>query len=155
MDRRLGILVMALALVFLVLSLAAGAPKEQKVTITMKEYSFSPARVTLQAGVPAEIVLVNRGKIKHEFMVYQTPKGKISDWDGYIMPNTYFKDMGEVEGEFEGFGSVAGTRIFEIEVQPGKSATIAFTPNRKGTFEIGCHVEGHYEAGMKAVFVVK
>ena len=155
MNRKLGILVLALALVLLVFSLAAGAEKKQKVTITMKDFSFTPARVTLQAGVPAEIVLVNKGKVEHEFLVYETPKRKVSDWDEYAMANTYFKNMGEVEGEFEGLGAVAGSSIFEVKVLQGKRAELKFTPNRKGTFEIGCHVQGHYEAGMKAVLVVK
>lgn len=155
MGRKLEILAVAASLVFLASTWTAGAAKEQKVTITMREYSFSPARVTLQAGVPAEIVLVNKGKIKHEFMVYDTPKGTVSDWDEHVMANTYFKDMGEVEGEFEGIGAVAGTRVFEVEVQPGKRAELKFTPTRKGTFEIGCHYEGHYEAGMRGVLVVK
>jgi len=70
--------------------------------------------------VPAEIVLVNKGKVEHEFMVYTAPKAKIADWDKYIMKTTYFKDMGEVEGEFEGIGAVAGTSVFEVEVKPGK-----------------------------------
>ncbi len=149
------ILAAAIVLVLLMFGVAAGAAKEQKVTITLKEFSFTPARVTLQADVPAEIVLVNKGKVEHEFLVYDTPKGKISDWDEYVMANTYFKDMGEVEGEFEGTGAVAGTRIFEVEVKPGKVAELKFTPARKGAFEIACHVTGHYEAGMKGVLVVK
>jgi len=79
----------------------------------------------------------------------------VADWDAHIMPNTYFQGMGEIKGEFEGTGAIAGTSIFEVEVKPGKTAVLIFTPNRRGTFEIGCHVEGHYEAGMKAVFIVK
>lgn len=136
-------------------SLAVAAEKEQKVTITLTEFKFTPAKVTLRAGVPAEIVLVNKGKVEHEFMVYDVPKGKVSDWDEYIMDTTYFKDIGEVEGEFGGIGAVAGTRIFEVEVKPGRRAELKFTPKKTGTFEIGCHVEGHYEGGMKGTLVVK
>ena len=40
-------------------------------------------------------------------------------------------------------------------MRPGKRAELKFTPTRKGTFELACHVEGHYEAGMKDVLVVK
>lgn len=149
------ILVVAALLVFLTIGWAAGGAKEQKITITMREFSFTPAKITLQAGVPAEIVLVNKGKVNHEVMVYDTPKGKVSDWDDYAEESTYFKDMGEVEGEFPGVGSVAGTSIFEVQVRPGKSAELKFMPKRTGTFEIGCHYEGHYEAGMKGVLTVK
>ncbi len=148
-----------LALVMLFVSLGfgwtAGAAKEQKITIALNEFNFSPAKVTLQAGVPAEIKLVNKGKVEHEFQVYVTPRGKVSDWDEYAMTNTYFKDMGEVETEFEGIGAVAGTRVFEVKVQPGKEAGLKFTPTRRGIFEMACHTEGHYEAGMKGVLTVK
>lgn len=155
MERKLEILGVTLAVVLLVFGLAAGAAKEQKVTITLTDFKFTPAKITLRVGVPAEIALVNKDKVEHEFMVYATPKGKIPDWDEYAMANTYFKNMGEVEGEFEGIGAVAGTSVFEVEVKAGKRAELIFTPTRKGTFEIGCHVEGHYEAGMKAVLVVR
>jgi len=147
------------ALVMLFVSLGfgwtAGAAKEQKITIVLNEFNFNPANVTLRASVPAEIKLVNKGKVEHEFQVYVTPKGKVSDWDEHAMANTYFRDMGEVETEFEGTGAVAGTRVFEVKVQPGKEAALKFTPTRKGTFEMACHVAGHYEAGMKGVLVVK
>jgi uncharacterized cupredoxin-like copper-binding protein len=155
MRNVLLLLAVAVLVVILSFSTATGAGKEQKVSITMTDFKFAPSRITLQAGVPAEIVLRNKGKVEHEFMVYTVPKGKVSNWDEYVMPNTYFQDMGEVEGEFPGLGAVAGTRIFEVEVKPGRSAELKFTPTRKGTFEIGCHVEGHYEAGMKGVLVVK
>ena len=151
-----------LARVFLVLLLVAGlslaataAPKAQKVTLTMTDFKFTPNKVTVTAGTPVEITLVNKGKVEHEFMVYPAPKSKPGDWDEYLIPNTYFQKMGEVEVEFEGQGAVAGSSIFEAEVKAGKRATVHFTPNRKGTFEIGCHVEGHYEAGMKGTLTVK
>ena len=63
--------------------------------------------------------------------------------------------MGEVEVVFRNQGAGASTRNFEVELEKGKGATVLFTPSKKGTFEIGCHVEGHYEAGMKGTFVVK
>ncbi len=155
MRKWLVVAVVAALLVFVTYGGATGAAKAQKITITMTEYKFTPAKISLQAGVPVEIVLVNKGKVEHEFMVYKTPTGKIDDWDEYIMPNTYFQGMGEVKGEFAGVGAVAGTSVFEVEVAKGKTAELSFTPTQKGTFEIGCHSEGHYEAGMKGVLIVK
>ncbi len=153
--RVTGRLVLVMLFVSLGFGWTAGAAKEQKISIVLDEFSFTPTKVTLQAGVPAEIKLVNKGKVAHEFQVYVTPKSRVSDWDEYAMANTYFKDMGEVETEFEGTGAVAGTRVFEVEVQPSKEAELKFTPARKGTFEMACHVAGHYEAGMKGVLTVK
>jgi uncharacterized cupredoxin-like copper-binding protein len=150
--------VQACLVVLLVAGLSLGAtaaPKAQRVTLTMTDFKWTPATVTVTAGTPVEITLVNKGKVEHEFMVYPAPKRAPADWDAYLMTNTLFRDMGEIEVEFEGQGAVAGVSIFETEVKPGRKATVHFTPNRKGTFEIGCHVEGHYEAGMKATLIVK
>ncbi|MDQ7843846.1 MAG: hypothetical protein QN141_13320 [Armatimonadota bacterium] len=74
----------------------------------MTDFRFTPARITLQANVPAEIVLVNKGTVEHEFMVYKTPAGKVDDWDEFVMSNTYFQNLGEVEGEFPGVGTRRG-----------------------------------------------
>lgn len=40
-------------------------------------------------------------------------------------------------------------------IQPGKTGTLTFTPNAKGTFEFYCSVPGHKEAGMKGTLVVQ
>ncbi|MDQ7820875.1 MAG: cupredoxin domain-containing protein [Armatimonadota bacterium] len=153
--RRCGTLVAAAVAMGVALGPAAAAPKQQKVTVTLTEFKFTPATVTLQAGVPAVVTLVNKGTVEHEFMVYGRPAQAVDDWDEYAMANTYFQGLGEVEVEFAKQGAVAGTNLFEVEVQPNRTATVVFTPTKKGTFEIGCHVEGHYEAGMKGTLVVK
>jgi uncharacterized cupredoxin-like copper-binding protein len=151
--RRIGVLLVVAAVVS-ALGPAAAAPK-QRVTITLTDFRFTPATITLQAGVPAVITLVNKGTVEHEFMVYARPTKAVDDWDEYAMANTYFRGIGEVEVEFAKQGAVAGTNLFEVEVQPNRTATVSFTPTTKGTFEIGCHVEGHYEAGMKGTLTVK
>jgi uncharacterized cupredoxin-like copper-binding protein len=143
------------ALVAVFVSGAAAAPKAQKLTITMAEFKYSPKTITIRAGVPVELTVVNRGAVEHEFLVYTPPKTAPDDWDEYAIANTYFQDLGEVEVVFRDRGAVAGTSLFEVELEKGRSATVLFTPAKKGTFEIGCHVEGHYEAGMKGTLIVK
>src|SRR3972149_5190633 len=128
---------------------AVAAAKAQVVTITMSDFKFTPKTITLQVGTPVELTLSNKGSVEHEFMVYVAPKAAPDDWDEYVMDSTYFKDMGEIEVVFRGQGAVASTRMFEVGLEKGKRAGIEFTPTKKGTFEVGCHVEGHYEAGMK------
>jgi len=139
------------------LASAAWAATVQKVTITMRDFSYTPAKVTLQAGVPAEITLMNKGKVAHEWMVYDMPKqmdmmgGEMGhEW---VEKTNYFHVMpvtasgGKVTRHSGDF--------MELQVAPGKSATLKFTPTRKGTFEMGCMIEGHYDAGQKGVLVVK
>lgn len=155
MRKWMPVLTIAVALTLLMLGGAEGAGKEQKITITLREMSFTPAKVTVQAGTPVEIKLVNSGKVKHEFMVYTTPKAGMAgkELEEWAEDNSYLKGL---EVKVEGGGiEVVGKDIFEVEVAPGKSAEVTFTPKKTGTFEIGCHVEGHYEQGMKGVLVVK
>jgi uncharacterized cupredoxin-like copper-binding protein len=153
---RRFVLILGVGLVLLGLTVGAGAsPAVQKVTITMTEFKYAPQTVTLRAGVPAEITLVNQGRDDHELMVYAPAKTPPDAWDDYAMAHTYFHDMGEVMGTFPGQGHVSGTRIFEILVAAHRSAVLSFTPKTKGIFEMGCHLPGHYESGMKGVWVVK
>ncbi len=157
MGRWLVFGVAAALVVFMTSGGAAGAAKGQKVTIVLSEFKFTPATITLQAGVPTEVTLVNRGAVIHEFAVYTKPPvgQKITEWDEWVIPNTYFQGIGEVNSEIVGFGTTNGTALFEFEVPKGRSVTIKFVPKRKGTFEMACHQQGHYEAGMVGTLVVK
>lgn len=138
-----------------------GAPA--RVTVTMTEYKFSPQTIVVEAGTPVDVVLENKGLLSHVFMVYPKPKTApkgVGAWADYVLANTYFRDMGEAMVHVRGEFVVAGTRLSEIGLEPGKKVTLTFTPTRKGTFEIGCHLAtggggSHYAAGMKGTLVVK
>ncbi len=146
--------------------LLLGAPS--RVTITMIEYAFSPAKITIPAGTAVDFILENKGILPHIFMVYPAPKrvpaGQNEWWD-YVLANTYFKDMGEILVHPTGGARATGdfysnsTGLAEAGVEAGKRVTVTFTPTRKGTFEIGCHVgsgpTNHYAQGMKAILIVK
>lgn len=134
-----------------------------RVHVTMTEYKFSPDRITVEAGTPVDLVLENKGLVSHVFMVYprptSLPRGTGAWWD-YVLANTYLRDMGEILVHSRGEFVVAGTRLSEVAVEPGKKVTLTFTPTRKGTFEIGCHLTGggggsHYTAGQKGTLVVR
>ena len=137
-----------------------GAPN--RVVVTMKDYSFSPATITVAAGTAVDLILENKGIQSHVFMVYPKPatkpKGAGAWWD-YVLAKTYFQDMGEIMVHTRYEFVVAGTRISEVAVETGKKVTLTFTPTRKGTFEIGCHLStggaSHFDAGMKGVLTVK
>lgn len=125
----------------------------QTITLTMREFTFRPSKIALQGGVPVEIKFVNRGNVSHDFTAYDTPRKTgpmIVEW---AEKTNYFHN---VEVSVEG-GRVrhSGGVFFALTLLPGKSATITFVPVKKGTFEFGCLIEGHYEAGQKGVFVVK
>lgn len=133
-----------------------------RVVVTLSEWKFSPATITLASGESVDIVLKNEGTQSHVFMAYPAPKTPYKgsgDWWEYIMAKTYFQDMGEILVHSKGFMVVGATRVSEVGVETGKTVTLTFTPVKKGRFEIGCHLPTggttHYTAGMKATLIVK
>lgn len=157
MKKQVPVLVLAALLGVLTLGVAAGGTTVQKITITMRDFSFTPSRITLQVGVPAEITLVNKGKVKHEFMIYDMPKKEISSMTGHMWAEraNFFQGMGMHAQVTGGEAERKGNDLFEVEVAKAKSALVTFTPTKKGTFEFACLIKDHYEAGQKGVLVVK
>lgn len=54
----------------------------------------------------------------------------------------------EHEIELEAFG-------FHLHVEPGETVTAGFVADQAGTFEFGCFVPGHFDAGMAGELVVE
>jgi len=153
-------MVAVLAVVVLVAGAAgfgAAATGEQQLTLTMTEFKFTPVQVSLRAGTPAQIRLVNKGAVEHEFMVYEKPKAGMMSMDmhEWARERSYF--LG-VNPRVEGAGMEVerrGKDVVMVLLRPGQTASLRFTPKKTGTFEIGCMVPGHYEAGMKGTFTVR
>jgi uncharacterized cupredoxin-like copper-binding protein len=137
---------------------AAGA--RQVLELQMKEFAFLPATVTLRAGVPVELRLVNRGVVEHEFLVYEPGHMNMAGMDPATLERelkarSYFRGLEvRVEGKAKEVERM-GKDLVEIDLAPGQWVILRFTPNKKGMFEVGCHIPGHYEAGMKGRWVVR
>lgn len=136
--------------------LASGGAAPQRITITMREFSYTPARIVVPAGAPVAITLINKGKLPHEFMIYDRPKSMdmmLEMGHEWVERTNYFRGVraavtgGKVRRHMGDF--------LELKVAAGASATITFTPVKKGTFEYGCMIEDHYEGGQKGVLVVR
>jgi uncharacterized cupredoxin-like copper-binding protein len=150
--------VVPIALLGLLAGLGMPAPaavREQQMTILMREYSFTPGAVRLQAGTPVRLTLVNNGNLEHEFQVYPAPGPPGAGWQTYVMRHTYFQDMGEIDVSVPGAAEAGATSVFKVHVAPGARVILWFTPRTRGRFEMACHDPGHYERGMKGTFVVQ
>lgn len=152
------VLVLGTGLAVILLSTAAGAAPVQKVRLTMRDFGYTPAKVTLQSGVPAELTIVNNGKVTHEFMVYAMPRDMASMMGGemgheWVEKTNYFKGM-HVTTSGGKEKRMAGS-LFELRITAGKTAILRFTPMTKGTFEFGCMLADHYEAGQRGVLIVR
>lgn len=111
-----------------------------KVRIELTEYGFTPATVTLKAGTPAELELVNVGKESHMFT------------------SPYLKSQ-DLEVEGGGFEVDAPRGIKYVKLEPGKTVEIKFKPKGKGKFGFACDVKKdgkpHRDLGMKGELVVR
>jgi len=157
--RRLTFVLVSVALTGLSgLWVASAAAPRQGVEVQMKEFAFVPSTVTLKAGVPAEVRLVNRGVVEHEFMVYAAkPMAGMDPQKMHkeLEAQSYFRGLAvQVEGKAKMVERM-GKDVVNILLAPGERVVLRFTPTKKGTFEMGCHVPGHYEAGMKGTWVVR
>jgi uncharacterized cupredoxin-like copper-binding protein len=64
----------------------------------------------------------------------------------------YLRNVGREKHEWE----LEEMHVEIRPVAPGKTGEVTFTaPSKPGTYEFACHVDGHYEKGMKGVLVVQ
>jgi uncharacterized cupredoxin-like copper-binding protein len=99
---------------------------------------IEPAAMTVPAGAPITFVVTNTGAIDHEFTVGDE---EVQD---------------EHEQEMIDMGGTPMNHDLEnsITVAPGETKELVYTFDAPGTSLAGCHVPGHYPAGMKATINV-
>jgi plastocyanin len=139
-----GLAVASVATVVIGLGVAGPGPAHGEpstvVRIVLKEYAFTPARVILSVGKPVTLRVVNRGRMTHMFT------------SPYLASRELEVEGGEMEVD-------APNGVKYVKLRPGKSAEIKFTPEARGTFDIGCDMkEGsrlHRDLGMKGQLVVE
>ena len=105
-------------------------------TLQLNEYSFNPKQVTLPLGENVELTLENRGTVMHEFIT-----DAFKDFTLDIVINGVIT---------EALG------ITELEIPPGASVQLLFTPAKKGNFPFFCESKepkNHLKEGMQGNLV--
>ncbi len=152
-------LLVSIGTALLMLLLAACAPQATPgagaIQVKMGEFYFKPETIQLKAGQQVRIELVNEGKVEHEFMVgreVEMHEGKAETFE-----KDFFEGIEIAHTVEEGKLMKEPGHGTEVELESGGKATLTFTvpADRKGEWEIGCFVPGHYEAGMKGKLVVE
>ena len=138
----------------------AGVTDERVVVrIEMGEFYFQEegqernAPIVLLAGQRYEIVFVNVGVMEHEVLIGRDVVVEDGIPDGYEI-----NLLDAIEVDVVGEGWEVGTSGFvEVELEAGKTVVLHFTlpDSAIGTWEIGCFIPGHYQAGMLAPLVVE
>lgn len=103
----------------------------------LDQLSFDPASVVVRVGDTVRFVVTNTGAIPHEF----------------VLGNQAFQD--QHEQEMSGMsGSPMPDEAGSISVDPGATEDVVWRFTRTGTLQYGCHLPGHYAAGMKGEIAV-
>jgi uncharacterized cupredoxin-like copper-binding protein len=97
---------------------------------------IEPASMTVPVGVPVTFVVTNTGAIPHEFVV----------------GDEAFQDAHEAT--MRGTGTMSHDEPGAIGVAPGETKELTMTFSEPGETLAGCHVPGHYPAGMRATIMV-
>ena len=129
-KQSTGLLIVILVLVSLSLagcgSTAPAGPAE--VHVKLSEFKIEMDKTSLPAG-PVKFIIDNAGQLEHEVVL---------------------EAAGDVDKPFEANGKEAEAQ----DIEAGKSATLEWTIDKPGQYQLGCHVPGHYEAGMVTTFTV-
>jgi uncharacterized cupredoxin-like copper-binding protein len=107
------------------------------IEVSMVDLAFSPDHVQVTSGTTARFVFHNRGHLTHEAFIGDAAAQEAHDQEMSHMP---------------GKGDRRDSQM--LTVPPGGSGELAHTFDRAGTMLVGCHMPGHYNAGMKLTIVV-
>jgi uncharacterized cupredoxin-like copper-binding protein len=120
-----------------------GNPKKRSrvVVVTMKEgdgkMMFVPERVEIKRGEQIRFVLQNNGELEHEFILATTAENVKHAEEMKKNPDMEHDDPNAKR------------------VKPKKKSEIVWRFTKAGTFEYGCLIPGHREAGMIGTIIVK
>ncbi|MGH2533434.1 MAG: heavy metal translocating P-type ATPase [Thermomicrobiales bacterium] len=118
---------------------AALALPDRTITIEANDqFRFDPAEITVEEGETIAFVLTNTGQLPHELVI----------GDEEVQAE-HEAEMADVHGMDE-----IGDNPYAVEVHAGDTATLVYTFDEPGTLLIGCHVPGHYDAGMRGTITV-
>lgn len=96
------------------------------------QMTIEPGTMTIAAGQPVTFVVTNVGAIDHEF---------------YLGGE---QAQAQHEAEMAGMPGMGHHDAMGIALNPGETKQLTVTFDEPGTTLAGCHVSGHFGAGMKA-----
>jgi len=109
----------------------------QTITVSMADtMRFSPSSLEIKAGDVVKFVVSNDGDLLHEF-VLGTP--------------ALLKEHAALMIKFP---NMEHEEPYMAHVDPGKEMEIIWQFSEAGSFEFGCLLPGHFEAGMKGTIIV-
>ena len=130
---------------------APAASATRTVEVDMSDIAFSPKSLDVKAGETVRFVLVNKGRLLHEFnlgdaaMHAEHQKEMLQMQASGMLTAT---GMGEMDHSAMGHGAMKHDDPNSVLVEPGKTAELTWTFTKATGLEFACNLPGHYQAGM-------
>ena len=137
-----------LVMAFLVPAAFAQGGKVEKYTIVMKNYSYTPNKMTWHVGDTVQITLKNESTDKDHELLFGKDVNYSTDSFGKKYPDGWktplFTDISQVQfGQGDGIAELRADGPGTIALEP-KGGHVVYTfkvPDKKGTWQFGCFEE--------------
>lgn len=106
------------------------------IKVIAKDMKYEPAAITVKAGETIAFEIINQGQLEHEFV--------LADAAGQA---EHEEEMQEMAQKMPGMSMDHGDPN-AVSVKAGETKTLTWTFTKAGTLQYGCHVPGHFPAGM-------
>ncbi|MGE5603735.1 MAG: cupredoxin domain-containing protein [Nitrososphaerales archaeon] len=106
-----------------------GAQRATTVGVTLTEFKVNMTSTSVPAGVPVTFAATNKGQTLHELVL---EKAGADDQP---------LEMNGGEAEIE-------------DIAPGETKSATWTITQPGVYQLACHMQGHFDAGMVQQFMV-
>ncbi|MGE8370621.1 MAG: cupredoxin domain-containing protein [Pseudomonas putida] len=130
------------------------------VNVVLKDIAFEPKNLQVKAGETVRFVLVNEGKLPHEFNLGDKAMHAEHQKEMVAMQGKMFTeamnhegmDHGQMMDHGGGHGHGGGNTAL---VMPGQRAELTWTFRKSAPIEFACNVPGHYQAGMVGALTIE
>ena len=110
----------------------------ETITVSLDEYSYSPATLVFTKGTPYKLEIKNVGRLKH-----------------YFTAGEFFKAIATRKVQSNADGEIKAPYFLALEVFPGRSLDLYFVPVSNGTYALKCTMEGHAAQGMTGTIEIR
>lgn len=145
---------------------APAAKATRTVNVVLKDIAFEPKNLHVKAGETVRFVLVNEGKLPHEFnlgdkamhaehqkeMIAMQGKMFTQGMNHEGMDHNQMMSHGQMMDHGGGHGHGGGNTVL---VMPGQRAELTWTFRKSTPIEFACNVPGHYQAGMVGALTIE
>ncbi len=122
---------------------ASDEPADLTVNVVMTEFAYELDLTEVPMGVPVRFAFDNRGAIPHEAII-----GDVHIQDEHEAA------MAAGDGHDDAHGDDHHGMIPSITLEAGETGDLVVTFDEAGETLIGCHIAGHYDAGMVTTLTV-